>query len=82
LSFTLQVSYFLRYQNFIQATQGYNQEWLQAVLAVLGGNVLCALILALWSSRRKKPEKPTTPLSVKGVPNRLSKMAVEGVKRG
>jgi len=69
-------------KKFIQATQGYNQEWLQAVLAVLGANVLCALILALWSSRRKNPEKPTAPLSVKGVPNRLSKMAVEGVKRG
>ncbi len=40
-------------KKFIQATQGYNQEWLQAVLAIFSGNIFCALILALWSSRRR-----------------------------
>lgn len=69
-------------KKLIQATQGNNQEWLQVVLALLGGNILCALILALWSSWRKGTEKPTTPSNEKFVPNRLNKMAVEGVKRG
>lgn len=39
-------------KKLIQATLGYNQEWLLAVLAILSGNVFCALTLALWSSRR------------------------------
>jgi hypothetical protein len=40
-------------KKLIQATQGYNQEWLQAVLAILSGNVFCALILALWFFRSR-----------------------------
>lgn len=38
-------------KKLIQATHGNNQAWLQAVLAILSGNVFCALILVLWSSR-------------------------------
>jgi len=44
-------------KKLVQATHGYNQEWLQAVLAILSGNVFCALILALWSSRRSGSER-------------------------
>ena len=68
-------------KKLIQSTQGNNQEWLQVVLALLGFNILCALVLALWSSRRKDREKPTIPSKEKFVPTRLNKMAVEGAKR-
>lgn len=41
----------------IQTTQDYNQKWLQAILAILSGNVICALILGLWSSRKSGSEE-------------------------
>lgn len=40
-------------KKLLQATHGYSQEWLLAVLAILTGNVFCALTLGLWSSRRR-----------------------------
>ncbi len=40
-------------KKLIQTTQTYNQKWLLAVLAILAGNIICTLILGLWSWRKR-----------------------------